>query len=63
MKLELGAFNVREVAFADSTRLSDGVLYIDRAEVVKRVLEDDRFIDAQLHLVRPGDPTRLINLL
>ncbi|MEE9199609.1 MAG: glycine/sarcosine/betaine reductase component B subunit, partial [Dehalococcoidia bacterium] len=26
-------------------------------------LEDDRFIDAQLHLVRPGDPTRLINLL
>ncbi|MEE9248006.1 MAG: glycine/sarcosine/betaine reductase component B subunit [Dehalococcoidia bacterium] len=63
MRLEIGTFRVRDVAFSDATKLRDGVLYIDKEKVVEMVMEDHNFSGADLHLVRPGDSTRLVNLL
>jgi sarcosine reductase len=63
MRLEIGTFHVREVMFSDSTRLSDGVLYVDRDQVRDLILQDRRFSSVEVHLVRPGESTRLVNLL
>ena len=63
MRLEIGAFPVKDVAFSDTTRLRDGVLYIDKEKVIEMVMEDRNFSGVDLHLVRPGDSTRLVNLL
>ena len=63
MKLELHTFTVDNVQFAPETRLSDRTLHIDRQAIVNLISEDSHFRDVQLHLVRPGDDTRLINVL
>ncbi len=63
MRLEVGTFNVRDVVFSDATRLSDGVLYVDRDRVIELVLQDSHCGGVDVHLVRPGESTRLVNLL
>ena len=63
MKLELATFRVRDVVFSDATRFSDGVLYVQRSKIVELVTEDHRFAGAEVHLVRPGESARLINVL
>ena len=63
MKLELHNFTVHNAQFAPETRLSNHTLHIDRQAIVNLILEDDHFRNVDLHLVRPGDKTRLINVL
>jgi glycine reductase complex component B subunit alpha and beta len=59
MRLELGTFPVREVAFGGATRYRDGVLEIDRADVLRAVREDPRIAAAELELARPGESVRI----
>lgn len=63
MRLDLATFNIRDVAFGDHTRLANGVLYIDKNKVTELIGEDPRFGGIDLHLVRLGDRTCLVNLL
>lgn len=63
MRLEIGTFNIRDVVFSDDMRLSDGVLYVDRDKVVDLLMQDPHFGSVEIHLVRPGDATRLVNVL
>ena len=44
MKLELGKVHVKDVQFGDSTRIEQGVLYVNEKELVEKVLADDRKI-------------------
>jgi glycine reductase len=59
MRLELGTFRVREVAFGRRTRWADGRLEIDRAEVLEAVRVDLRIASASLELARPGESVRI----
>ncbi|MFQ5874493.1 MAG: glycine/sarcosine/betaine reductase component B subunit, partial [Dehalococcoidia bacterium] len=63
MRLDLATFPVRDVAVSDTTRLSDGVLYISKEELRRLVLQDSHFVDLDLEVARPGDKTRIINVL
>ncbi len=63
MKLEIHTFTVDNAQFAPETRLSDHTLHIDRQAVIDLVSLDEHFSSIDLHLVRPGDNTRLINVL
>ncbi|MEE9249311.1 MAG: glycine/sarcosine/betaine reductase component B subunit [Dehalococcoidia bacterium] len=63
MRLEIGTFQVRDVVFSDTTRFSDGVLYVDRDEAKQLVMEDSHFEEVDIYLVRPGESTRIINVL
>ena len=49
--------------FSPETRLSGHTLHVDRQAIVDLVSEDGHFRDVDLHLVRPGDDTRIINVL
>ena len=63
MRLELATFEVQDLVFSDTTGLRDGILYIDRDKISKLVMQDHSFDGAEAHLVRPGESTRIINIL
>jgi glycine reductase len=62
MRLEVGTFPVKEVHFGASTRLHDGILEINRNELLELVLQDERIPWASIDVARPGEPVRVINL-
>ena len=63
MKLELCDFPVRDARFGPRTELADGVLTINKEEMAKRVNEDGFFDEVRLDIARPGEATRIINVM
>jgi glycine reductase len=60
--LELADFPVREAHFGGTTDYADGVLTLDREELLALVREDGRILDARLDLARPGEAARIVNV-
>lgn len=59
MKLEIGNFHVKEIAFGEQTMFSEGKLTINKEEALAVVREDEHITSADLHIVNPGDMVRL----
>ncbi|MEG1132629.1 MAG: glycine/sarcosine/betaine reductase component B subunit [Romboutsia sp.] len=59
MKLEIGNFHVKDIVFADKTSYENGVLSLNKKELINFVKEDERIVDADLHIVNPGEMVRL----
>lgn len=59
MKLELGRIKIHDVQFGPETKVEKGVLYVNKEEIEKLVLEDERLIGAQVELARPGESVRI----
>ncbi|MBI5518580.1 MAG: glycine/sarcosine/betaine reductase component B subunit [Desulfovibrio sp.] len=59
MKLEIGNFVVKEVAFGAKTGFADGVFTVCKEEALAEVLKDEHITEAELHIVKPGDEVRL----
>ena len=55
MRLESGAFHVRDIVFGDKTEYSSGVLTVNKEELLKVVHEDEHITTADLKIVHPGD--------
>lgn len=61
--LEIHTVEVGDVQFADTTRVEDHTLYVDRAEVEAVILEDSRIAAVRLEVAKPGDDTRIVHCL
>ena len=59
MRLEVGSFPVRSIAFGEATRWADGRLTVDRAAALAEVRRDPRIASADLGIATPGDSTRI----
>jgi len=59
MRLELGTFNVREIAFGPRTHFAAGRLEVNKEEVLRAVFNDVRIVKADLEIARPGEPVRI----
>jgi len=59
MRLELGKINIKDVQFGDTTKVENGVLYVNKAEIEKLVLEDDHIKSTRVELAKPGEKTRI----
>lgn len=59
MKLEIGNFYVKDIIFSNKTSYVNGVLSLDKEELLNFVKEDERITDADLHIVNPGEMMRL----
>lgn len=59
MKLELEKVFIRDIQFADVTKVENGILYVNKEEVEDLVLEDDKLTDCRLEIARPGESTRI----
>jgi glycine reductase len=62
MRLETGNFTVNDITFGSQTRWADGVLEIDRQELVDLVLEDPYVASVEFEVARPGDSTRIMKI-
>jgi sarcosine reductase len=60
MKLELGQIYIRDVQFGAETRVQDGVLTVSPEELRQRILADERLVDVQIDIARPGESVRII---
>ena len=63
VRLELATFEVKDIVFSHSTSFSDGFLYVSKEELRHLVLQDSCFVDVELDVARPGEKTRIINIL
>ena len=63
MRLEVGTVAVEAIEWGTQTTLQDHTLVVDADEVRQIVLEDPHFANVGAHLVRPGEPVRLIHAL
>ncbi|MBI4525608.1 MAG: hypothetical protein HY695_17560 [Deltaproteobacteria bacterium] len=63
MHLELCDFELGDIQWADETRLQDGTLYLDPAQIQERIKHLARDIDVHLELARPGESKRIMHVL
>ncbi len=62
MNLELATYPVKDVQFAKKLGYRNGVLTINRDELVELMLEDKRVASADLDIAFPGEKTRIVKL-
>ena len=62
MRLELATYPVKQVQWSHQTCYRDGLLEIDKAELLATVLEDKKIVSADLDLALPGEETRIVNV-
>lgn len=60
MRLEVGKIYVKDVQFGNSTKVENGVLYVNKEELLKVVGGDERVKSIDFDIARPGDETRII---
>jgi glycine reductase len=66
MKLERGIFSIRGLAFGRQTSLAGGVLTIDRDELTKLVMAEDKngnIASLEPEIVVPGEDARIVHVL
>ena len=62
MKLELADFPVRDVQFGTKTGYNNGVLEINKEELINFILEDKKIISADIDVAFPGEKTRIVKV-
>ncbi|HPF20678.1 MAG TPA: glycine/sarcosine/betaine reductase component B subunit [Syntrophomonas sp.] len=58
MQLELRNILVKDVQFGDKSRIENGIVYIDRLELLNTI-KDDRLARIEADIVHPGDEVRI----
>ena len=59
MKLELGHVHIRDIQFAEQSKIENGVLYVCIKAVKAIVLEDDKIKSVRLEVAKPGESVRI----
>lgn len=60
MKLELGRIKINDIAFGAKTEVKEGILYINKGELIEKVAVDKRLSSIGVDLARPGESVRII---
>lgn len=59
MRLEMGHIFISDIKFADTSHISDGILYVSKEELKKLVLEDEKIKDVEFDIAKPGESVRI----
>jgi sarcosine reductase len=60
LRLELGNILIKDVQFAERTEIKQGVLFINKEELAKKVGDDERIATVEIDVAKPGEKTRII---
>jgi sarcosine reductase len=60
MRLELGNILIKDVRFASKTEVKEGILFVDKEELVRIAGDDERISSVEVFLTKPGEKTRII---
>ena len=59
MRLEVGNIFIKDIQFADTTKVENGVLYVNKEELVNLLSVDEHIKSIDLEIVKPGDSVRI----
>ncbi|MDO5329567.1 MAG: glycine/sarcosine/betaine reductase component B subunit [Coriobacteriia bacterium] len=59
MKLELGYINIKDIVFGSESKISHGVLTVNKNAVKDLVLEDELIADVSFDVAKPGESVRI----
>ncbi len=59
MRLEMGHIYIKDIQFADDSKIQDGVLYVAKEELEKTALEDEKIKGVSFDIARPGESVRI----
>ena len=59
MKLELGKIFIKDIQFATTSKIEGGVLYVNKEELIKIVLEQEKLKCADFDIAKPGESVRI----
>ncbi len=62
MRLELASYPISEMVWDSNTVYRDGVLSLNRDELLEMVRKDKRITSIELEIARPGDKTRIVGI-
>ncbi len=60
MRLELGNIFIKDVQFGDATKVENGTLYVNKAELLEAVSGDPRLTKIEIDIAKPGEETRIM---
>ncbi len=60
MRLELGNIFIKDMQFGSQTKVENGTLYINKAELLNAIGGDDRIKSIELDIAKPGEETRIM---
>ncbi len=59
MKLELGKININDIVFSEVSKVASNVLHVNKEDISKIVLEDDRIKSVTIEIAKPGESIRI----
>ena len=59
MRLELGHVYIKDVQFGNETKIIDGVLYVNKDELISLIKEDEHLKEVDVEIARPGESVRI----
>lgn len=59
MRLELGHITIKDVQFGDNTKVEDGVLFVNKEELIDLIKEDEHLATVDVEIARPGESVRI----
>ena len=60
MRLELGNIFIKDVQFGEATKVENGVLYVNKQELLDAVGGDSRIVSIDVDIAKPGEETRIM---
>ncbi|RKD29101.1 glycine/sarcosine/betaine reductase component B subunit [Thermohalobacter berrensis] len=60
MRLELGKINIKDVQFGSETKVENGVLYVNKEELITLISEDENLKSVDVELAKPGESVRIM---
>jgi len=60
MKLEVGRVKIKDAQFSEKTYIEDNVLYINKTELRKYLMEDENIQDVNFEIAKPGESVRIV---
>lgn len=59
MRLELGQVLIKDVQFGDETKIDNGVLYVNKEELINLIKEDEHLKEVDVDIAKPGESVRI----
>lgn len=59
MRLEVGKVLIKDVQFGEVSKIEDGVLFVNKQELLDLVSEDEHLKSVDLNIARPGESVRI----
>ncbi len=60
LRLEIGNIVIKDVQFGPKTKVSEGILYVNKEELILVAGGDDQIASTEVYLAKPGDETRIM---